>query len=37
MIKGPNFDFPTFVPKHSQQPHTALRKIILSILAINVC
>ena len=26
MIKGPNFDFPTFFPKHSQQQNTALIK-----------
>ena len=26
MVKGPNFDFPTFFPKHSQQQNTALIK-----------
>jgi ribosomal protein S12 len=35
MIKGPNFDFPTFLPKHSQQPNTALRKLIPATLTIS--
>ena len=35
MIKGPNFDFPTFLPKHSQQPNTAITKLTLSTLSIN--